>query len=145
MSHMRKARQSCSHTRRLIRMLLDLQGVPDGGSLAVEATSALQRLDGVLRQLDRQAGEESKEAGPLIYPIPGEDPRDYPTSLGGLVREKLDSHLRGKVPASILDSGLCLRLSEPLEGRRVLTLQQFIRALRSARPHVEESLAVLAN
>jgi hypothetical protein len=132
-NHMTQVRTLLEESRRYVGILLDMSKVPDGHPLERQAWGAFESLERVLRKIEIAAPRVTRGAGPVVYPLPGEDPRRWPTYPKGpwtLPRGAVDPEW----------TGLCLKAPLWATRSRVLAWSEYLRALREATPR--DALAV---
>lgn len=143
MGHVAKTRATISTARRCLGTLLDLRQISDEHPLGRAARQAFDSLEEVVEQL-KDCPESINDDGPLVYPIPGEDPRDYATSRGSTARHLLESQPEPWM-REIAETGLRLVAPSDLRRARVLTWPQYLSGLRRSRPYDSLRLATAVN
>lgn len=134
MTHIDAARKGLWEARRLVRTIMSLSQIPCGHPTEKDVELLFSEIDRKIAGIRDLAGGEIHETGPLIFPIPDVDPRDYPTSLGGVAREDLEDWIPEHDLREKLASGLVLATDSETIATDVLTLSQYKEALRQARP-----------
>jgi len=131
-SQIKRTRKAVDVARKHFNDLLDLAGVPDGSEESRKATKAFIGLEEILEEVPKSARNVKAlfAAGPVVYPVSGRDPRQWPTSKGVIARKL------GLVPRKIGKARVAMPKNAAPSRRRVLAGYEYTRALENAEPVV---------
>lgn len=134
-----ETRNAVDSARQKITAMMDVSEVPDGSAVEEKVTSAFVSLEEALEQIPREANNifALDEEGPIVYPVAGTDPRDWPTSAGKVARIAiLQASGVSRKASKVASSHQRLAMPEYARPhkRRALTRTEYIAALENAKP-----------
>lgn len=133
-SFLSRTKQAVAKARFLTETLLDLADVPDNHSVERTARHALISLSDAVDRIPKVARNVAaiNDTGPVVFPIAGRDPRDWPTSEGRSAREAILAGSR-RTPR-MASSTAVLAATKTASSRRVMSSREYLEALEQARP-----------
>jgi len=128
---LKDAEKAVNWARRKISSLLDVADVPDEHQINRKVNSAFISLEDVLQDVPRVGRTAAAvfESTPVVYPIQGRDPRDWPTSEGAVTGVALIPNSRR---ASRIAAQERVVIAKEISARRAISSTQYLRALEDA-------------
>lgn len=132
-----ETQEAVEEARKKLTTLMDIAEVPDGSPVEEKINLVFSSLEEALQKLPSEAKNAVAldDEGPVVYPVEGRDPRNWPTSAGKvakysiLKRSDLTSRMSSKISSK---NRLVMPKYANPKVRRAMTKVEYIAALEDS-------------